>query len=77
MCNRIVGAIFCLCSAILFSARYISATVLISSFQSMDEAIFSNCLKFVGTPLLVASVVALIIGILFIGSEAVKKKNEK
>ena len=65
--NKIVGAIFCFMSAILISARYISAAIFMSGVVSWDATLFAAGLEYVGPFLPVAAGVAFIIGILFLG----------
>ena len=67
MDNKIVGAIFCLISAVLISARYISAALFMSGVNSWNSDLFAAGLEYVGSFLVVAAVFALIIGILFLG----------
>ncbi len=64
--NKIVGAIFCFMSAILISARYISAAIFMSGVVSWDATLFAAGLEYVGPFLPVAAGVAFIIGILFL-----------
>ena len=67
MNNKGVGAVFCLISAILMSARYLSAAVFMSNASSWDASLFQYGLSYIGSPLKVASVVALVAGIVFLG----------
>ncbi len=67
MNNKLVGAVFCLVSAILMSARYIAAAVLMSSAQSWSSELFQAGLSYVGSPLKIASIASLVAGIAFIG----------
>lgn len=67
MNNKLVGAVFCLVSAILMSARYIAAAVLMSSAQSWSSELFQAGLSYVGSPLKIASIASLVVGIVFIG----------
>ena len=67
MNNKGVGAIFCLISAILASARYIAAAIFMSNVTSWDSSLFQAGLSYVGSPLKVAAIVALIAGICFLG----------
>ena len=79
MNNKGIGAIFCLISAILISAKYISAAIFMSNSTSWDEDLFASGLENVGPLLSDASLVALIIGILFLGYgvyEDIKGKRE-
>ncbi|MBE5997765.1 MAG: hypothetical protein E7240_10630 [Lachnospiraceae bacterium] len=67
MSNKGVGAIFCLISAILMSARYVAAAVFMSNTTSWDSSLFQTGLSYVGSPLKVAAIIALIAGIGFLG----------
>ena len=66
MNNKGVGAIFCLISAILASARYIAAAIFMSNVLSWDSALFQAGLSYVGSPLKAAAIAALIVGICFL-----------
>lgn len=66
MNNKGIGAIFCLISAILISAKYMSAAIFMSNVTSWDEELFVSGLAYVGPFLSVTSLIALIIGILFL-----------
>ena len=46
--NKIVGAIFCFMSAVLISARYISAAIFMSGVASWDATLFAAGLEYVG-----------------------------
>lgn len=67
MNNKGIGAVFCLISAILISAKYMSAAIFMSNITSWDEDLFASGLEYVGPLLSDASLVALVIGILFLG----------
>lgn len=67
MNNKGVGAIFCLISAILISAKYIAAAIFMSGVTSWDAELFAEGLEYVGPFLMVISFIALIVGILFLG----------
>lgn len=67
MNNKVVGSIFCLISAILISAKYISAAMYMSSTTSKDAELFTLGLKYVGPFLTISSIIALLIGIVFFG----------
>ena len=67
MNNKGVGAIFCLISAILISAKYIAAAMFMSGVTYWDAELFAEGLGHVGPFLTVVSVIALIAGILFLG----------
>lgn len=67
MNNKGVGAVFCLISAILMSVRYLSAAIFMSGVTALDAALFSAGLEYVGAPLKIVSVIALLVGIAFLG----------
>ena len=67
MNNKGVGVIFCLISAILVSAKYISAAMFMSNVTTKDASLFKTGLEYVGPFLSSASIVALIMGLLFLG----------
>ena len=67
MNNKGIGTVFCLISAILISAKYISAAIFMSGVNTWDATLFTAGLEYVGPVLSIASIVALIAGILFLG----------
>jgi len=67
MNNKGIGALFCLISAILTSTRYIAAAIFMSNVTSWDRSLFQAGLSYVGSPLKVAAIIALIAGICFLG----------
>ena len=67
MNNKGVGAIFCLIAAVLMSARYISAAVYMGNSSSWSSELFQSGLSYIGSPLMIASIVSLIAGIVFLG----------
>ena len=77
MNNKGVGAIFCLISAFLFAARYLAAAIFMSSTMSWDAELFSNALSYVGAPLLIASIAALIAGVVFLAAGIIQDSKKK
>ena len=77
--NKGIGAIFCLISAVLMSARYIAAAIFMSNVVSWDSSLFQAGLSYVGSPLKVAAIIALIAGICFLVYGVVRdfKKQDK
>lgn len=67
MNNKGVGVIFCLISAILVSAKYISTAMFMSNVTSWDATLFKSGLEYVGPFLSIEAILAMIIGILFLG----------
>lgn len=77
--NKVVGAVFCLISAVLASARYIAAAAFMSNVTSWDSSLFQAGLSYVGSPLKVTAIIALIAGICFLGYGVIqdfKKQNK-
>ena len=66
MNNKGIGAIFCLISAVLMSARYIAAAIFMSNVVSWNSSLFQAGLSYVGSSLIVAAIIALIVGICFL-----------
>lgn len=79
MNNKGVGAVFCTISAILIAAKCISAALFMSNVSSWNADLFAAGLEYVGPLLSVASLIALIIGVLFLGYGVYQdmKKNEE
>lgn len=77
MSKRITGALFCLAASILFSVRYLCAAVHVSEMASWNKALFSNSLSYVGTPLLIASILALIAGAAYLVSAELDERKKK
>lgn len=79
MNNKGIGTVFCFISAILISAKYISAAVFMNGGTTWDATLFAAGLEYVGPVLSIASIAALIVGILFLGYGIYEdvKKNRK
>lgn len=67
MNNKGVGVIFCLISVILVSAKYISAAMFMSNIATKDSSLFKKGLEYVGPFLSIEAIIAMVIGILFLG----------
>ena len=67
MNNKGVGAVFCLIAAILTAARYLAAAVFMSNVSSWSAELFRCGLEYVGPPLVIAAVISLIAGLVFLG----------
>ena len=72
MNNKGIGAVFCLISAILISAKYLSAAIFMSGGNTWDATLFAAGLSYVGP-------VLSIVGILFLGYGVYEeiRKNKK
>ena len=66
MTKRSVGSVFCVISAILFSARYMAAAIFMSGVSSWSRGLFVTGLEYVGTPLLWGSIISLIVGLRYL-----------
>lgn len=66
MNNKGVGAIFCLISAILYGIRYVAAAIFMSTTATKDAALLQDGLSYVGSGLLIAAIVALVLGVCFL-----------
>ena len=63
MNNKGVGVIFCLIAAVLTGFRYLSAAIFMSGTASWSPELFAAALSYVGPALLIAAVVALVVGV--------------
>ena len=79
MNNKGIGALFCLISAILTSTRYIAAAIFMSNVTSWDRSLFQAGLSYVGSPLKITAIIALVVGICFLGYGVFRdaKKQDK
>lgn len=66
MNNKGVGSVFCLISALLMCTRYLSAAIFMTGLSSWSSVMFSNGLEYVGSSLKIASIISLIVGVLFL-----------
>ena len=66
MNNKGIGSIFCLISALLMCTRYLSTAIYMSGVTTWSAELFSTGLTYIGAPLKVASIVSLVVGILFL-----------
>ena len=76
MNNKGVGAVFCLISALLMSTRYLCAAIFMSGTGSWSADLFSSSLSYVGAPLLVLSILALIAGVVFLAAGIIQDKKK-
>ena len=67
MNKRGTGVAFIAIAAFLFSAKYISAAIFGSGLASYNKDLFNAMLEFVGFPLHICSIIALILGLAYIG----------
>lgn len=62
MNNKSVGTIFCLIAAILACVHYVVAAIYVSGAATISAEVFSAALTAVGPALVIAAIVALVIG---------------
>lgn len=67
MNKRGTGVAFIAIAAFLFSAKYISAAIFGSGLASYNKDLFNAMLEYVGFPLNICSIIALILGLAYIG----------
>ena len=79
MNNKGVGAVFCLMASILTAARYLTAAIFMSGVSAWDSELFQAGLRYTGSSLKWAAVMALIVGVAFLGMGLYQdiKKSEK
>lgn len=66
MNKRGTGVAFIAIAAFLFSAKYISAAIFGSGLASYNKDLFNAMLEYVGFPLNICSIIALILGLAYI-----------
>lgn len=80
MNNKGIGSIFCLIAAVLTAARYMAAAIFMSNVSSWDAGLFASGLEYIGPELKIASIIALVVGIVFLGvgiyQDIKEKRNE-
>lgn len=76
MNNKGIGAVFCLISAILMSARYLAAAIFMNGVSSWNEELFTVGLVYVGSPLKIWSIISLTVGIGFIAYDLYQDYQE-
>ena len=67
MNNKGVGAVFCLMASILTAARYMTAAIFMSGVSAWDSELFQAGLRYTGSSLKWAAVLALLVGAAFLG----------
>lgn len=73
MSKRGAGVAFCFIAAFLFSMKYISAAIFGSNISSWNLYLFASMLEYVGNGLDTASVISLVIGIIYLVLEETGK----
>ena len=66
MNKRGTGVAFIAIAAFLFSAKYISAAIFGSGLASYNEELFNAMLSYIGNPLSICAIFALLIGLAYI-----------
>lgn len=74
MSRRATGLGFCGIAAFLFAARYISAAIYGSNETGWNADLFSGLLQYVGSSLLVLSIISLVVGIVYLILGEIRKE---
>lgn len=77
MSKRGTGVAFCFIAAFLFSMKYISAAIFGSNISSWNSDLFASMLEYVGNGLNAASVISLLIGIIYLVSAELGEKIQE
>ncbi|WP_455721123.1 hypothetical protein [Agathobacter sp.] len=77
MGKRMVGAILCLASALLFATRYLAAAIFMSGVSSWDRTLFVAGLEYVGSELKIASILFLLVGICYLIWAEIENRKER
>lgn len=77
MNNKGIGSIFCLIAAVLMAARYMTAAIFMSNVSSWDAGLFASGLEYIGPELKIAAIIALVVGIVFLGAGIYQDIKEK
>lgn len=75
MNRRGTGTIFCTIAALLFLGRYITAAIWSSNASSWDKELFRNMLDYIGSPLLILSLLSLFAGIIYLVWAEISEKK--
>lgn len=67
MNKRGTGVTFIAIAAFLFASKYVSASIFGSGVLSWSDSLFNAMLSYVGEPLSICSIIALIIGVAYLG----------
>ncbi|MFO8191491.1 MAG: hypothetical protein R6U08_01760 [Bacillota bacterium] len=74
MNRRGTGTIFCFIAAFLYAARNISAAIFGAGVSSWNRELFQAMLEYSGSTLLILSVIALVIGIVYLVAGEMEKQ---
>ena len=66
MNKRATGVLFICVAAFLYATRYISAAIYMSGTVSWNAELFSQGLEYVGSPLLILSIISLLVGCIYL-----------
>jgi hypothetical protein len=73
--RRTAGVVFCGIAAFLFAAKYLCAAIYGSGMITWNSELFGNLLTYVGSGLMVTSVISLIVGIIYLLIAEIKKQQ--
>ena len=78
MGKRVTGAIFCLCSVILFAVRYIVRMMFfIARKNAWEGMFFSEAVREVGQPLTMVCIICFAIGIFYLVRAEIDDRRSK
>jgi len=66
MNRRGTGVVFISISALLFATRYISAAIFSVGLNTWNMELFQNMLDYTGNNLLIFSIIALVMGVIYL-----------
>ena len=75
MSRRSAGVTFCGIAAFLFSVRYISAAIFGAGHTSWSAELFTGLLNYVGSGLLISSVIFVLVGVFYLVLAEIKKED--
>jgi len=66
MNRRATGTIFCLISAMLYGAKYITAAIYSTGIRGWSRELFSSMLQYTGSSLVVLAIISLVVGVIYL-----------
>ncbi len=78
MNRRAAGTVFCAIAAFLYGCRYVATAILMSNSAEWSKEIVNQFLSYIGSPLLIASIISLIVGAIYLYmGELESRRNEE
>lgn len=76
MNKRGTGFGFCFIAAMLFLGRYLTAAIFGSGINSWNSKLFDAMLQYVGTDLFFISLIALIVGVIYLVRAEIEERTK-